>query len=77
MTLDHGYSVDADRRCSATTKKQQQCSQPPLTGISKCALHAGLARPRKDPHYGDAQALADYRRRTEGTSAGRTAGRRS
>ena len=62
MTLDHGYAVDAQRRCSATTKKQRQCTLPALVGSPKCALHAGLARPRRDARYGDPQALEAYKR---------------
>jgi hypothetical protein len=62
MTLDHGYAVDEQKRCSATTKKQKQCTQHALAGLQKCALHAGLAKPRRDSHYGDPQALEAYKR---------------
>ncbi len=75
MTLDHGYAVEADKRCSATTKKQRQCSMPALVGLSKCALHAGLARPKRDPKCGDPQALEAYKRALVQTAPGRNAGR--
>ena len=60
--MDHGYEVDADKRCSATTKKVRQCQMPPLRGIKLCALHSGLAKPRLNPRFGDRQALEAFRR---------------
>jgi hypothetical protein len=75
MTTDHGYPVDEQRRCSATTKKQRPCSMPALVGLSKCALHSGLARPRRDAHYGDPQALEAYKRAQGQASSARGGGR--
>ena len=60
--MDHGYPVDDDKRCTATTQKQRRCSQPPVAGIELCALHAGLARPRGSADYGDPRALDAYKR---------------
>jgi hypothetical protein len=79
--MDHGYPVDEDKRCTAMTKKQRQCTLPPLAGISLCALHAGLAKPRNAIGYGDPQVLEAYKRSVgaqaqRGQAAGsRTAGR--
>jgi hypothetical protein len=77
MTMDHGYQVDADRRCTATTKKQRQCSMPALVGSPKCALHSGLAKPKRDFAHGSPQALESFKRtllqRDQGSRAtGRT-----
>ncbi len=77
MTLDHGYAVDADKRCTATTKKQRQCSLPALVGLSKCALHSGLARPKRDSRHGNPQALDAYRRALVQPTAGRGTGRQN
>ena len=60
--MDHGYEVNEDKRCTARTQKQRQCTMPPLRGIDLCALHAGLARPRGDAGYGDPKALETYKR---------------
>ena len=60
--LDHGYEVDENKRCRATTKKERQCTLPALAGIDLCALHSGLARPRGAIGYGDPHALEVYRR---------------
>jgi len=60
--MDHGYAVNEDKRCTAKTQKQRQCTLPPLRGIDLCALHAGLARPRADASYGDPKALDTYKR---------------
>lgn len=60
--MDHGYEVDSDKRCTATTKKDRQCQLPPIRGISLCALHSGLARTRLNPRYGDPKALDAFRR---------------
>jgi hypothetical protein len=79
--MDHGYPVDADKRCTAMTKKQRQCTLPPLAGIAMCALHAGLAKPKSAAGYGDPQVLNAYKRSLgaeaqRGTASGnRTAGR--
>jgi hypothetical protein len=75
MTLDHGYAVQADKRCSATTKKQRQCTLPALVGLTKCALHSGLARPKRDPLRGNPQALEAHKRALVQTPAGRGGGR--
>jgi len=64
--MDHGYEVDQDKRCTAKTQKQRQCTLPPLRGIELCALHAGLARPRSDSAYGDPKVLDAYRRSLAG-----------
>jgi hypothetical protein len=75
MTLDHGYAVQANKRCSATTKKLRQCSLPALVGLTKCALHSGLARPKRDPLRGNAQALEAHKRalvQPAGRGGGRT-----
>ena len=58
--LDHGYPVQEGKRCSATTKKAQQCQMPPLAGITLCALHSGLARPRLSRDFGDPKALESF-----------------
>ena len=60
--MDHGYAVDANRRCAARTKKDLQCSLPPLVGINLCALHSGLAKAKQTPGFGDAKALEAYKR---------------
>ncbi|HWC28836.1 MAG TPA: hypothetical protein VG845_02030 [Dehalococcoidia bacterium] len=60
--MDHGYEVDENKRCRATTKKERQCTLPALAGIDLCALHAGLARPRGSTGYGDPHALDAYKR---------------
>jgi hypothetical protein len=60
--MDHGYEVDENKRCTATTQKQRQCSLPPLRGIERCALHAGLAKPNGSPEHGDPTALEAYKR---------------
>lgn len=75
MTLDHGYAVQADKRCAATTKKQRQCTLPALVGLTKCALHSGLARPKRDPMRGNPQVLEAYKRALVQPTAGRGAGR--
>ena len=60
--MDHGYEVNEDKRCSAKTQKLRQCTLPPLKGIDRCALHAGLAKPKDAPGYGDPKALDSYKR---------------
>ena len=60
--MDHGYEVDTNRRCRSNTKKDRQCSLPTLAGIDFCALHAGLARAKGKPGYGDPKALEAYKR---------------
>jgi hypothetical protein len=60
--MDHGYQVNEDKRCTAKTQKLRQCTLPPLVGIELCALHAGLARPKHDPAYGDPRVLEAYKR---------------
>jgi hypothetical protein len=60
--MDHGYEVDENKRCTAITQKQRQCSLPPSRGIERCALHAGLAKPRASAGHGDPKALEAYRR---------------
>ena len=60
--MDHGYEVNEDKRCTAKTQKQRQCTLPPIRGIDLCALHAGLARPRAATDYGDPKALDAYKR---------------
>jgi hypothetical protein len=62
MALDHGYEVDHTKLCRATTKKDRQCTLPPLAGIDLCALHSGLAKPRGAIGHGDRQALEAYKR---------------
>lgn len=71
--MDHGYEVNEDKRCTARTQKQRQCSLPPLRGIELCALHAGLARPRNAPDYGDPKALEAYKRSLVARSSGAAA----
>jgi hypothetical protein len=61
--MDHGYEVNEDKRCEAMTKKERRCSMPPISGIERCALHAGLARPRGHAAYGDPKALEQYKRK--------------
>ncbi|MPZ48061.1 MAG: hypothetical protein GEU75_01905 [Dehalococcoidia bacterium] len=61
--MDHGYEVDANKRCRATTKKDRPCALNALAGIDLCALHSGLAKPAGKPGYGDEKALAAYKRR--------------
>jgi hypothetical protein len=61
--VDHGYEVNDDKRCTARTQKQRQCTLPPVRGIDMCALHAGLARPRGSVGYGDPKALDAYKRK--------------
>jgi hypothetical protein len=61
--MDHGYAVNEDKRCAATSQKARPCANQALTGIDRCALHAGLAKPRGAPGYGDPRALEDYKRR--------------
>ena len=60
--MDHGYEVDTTRRCAAHTKKARQCSLPAIRGITLCALHAGLARAKSKPGFGDARALEAFKR---------------
>jgi hypothetical protein len=60
--MDHGYEVNEDKRCTAKTQKMRQCTLPPLRGIDLCALHAGLARPKDSPAFGDPRALDTYKR---------------
>lgn len=60
--MDHGYDTDTSKRCVAKTQKQRQCTLPPLRGIERCALHAGLAKARNKAGYGDPRALEAYRR---------------
>ena len=61
--MDHGYQVDPNKRCRATTKKERQCSLQAIMGIELCALHAGLAKSTRKPGYGDPRALDAYMRR--------------
>jgi len=78
LSTDHGYKVDEDKRCTATTKKQKQCSMNALVGSPKCALHSGLARPNRDSGHGNPQALEAFKRsllRGEQPSRGRPVGR--
>lgn len=67
--MDHGYKVDANKKCTAKTQKERQCSMPALLTIDKCALHAGLARANTDPHQGDPKALENYKRAVERQAA--------
>ena len=67
--MDHGYAVDENRRCAARTKKELQCQLPPLVGIKFCALHAGLAKAKLAPGFGDAKALEAYKRSHAATTA--------
>ncbi len=60
--MDHGYEVDENKRCRATTKKERQCTLPALAGIDMCALHSGLAKPNGAVGFGDVQALEAYKR---------------
>jgi hypothetical protein len=79
VNRDHGYQVDEDRRCIATTKKQRQCTMHALIGSPKCALHSGLARPRRDAAHGNPQALEAFKRslvRGDQASRSRPAGAR-
>jgi hypothetical protein len=74
VITDHGYQVDEDRRCAATTVKQRPCSMHALVGSPKCALHSGLAKPKRDAAYGSPQALDAFKRgllRGDQTSANR------
>ena len=61
--MDHGYQVNEDKRCAATTQKQRRCSMAAIVGIELCALHAGLARPKGHTAYGSRQALDSYKRK--------------
>ena len=60
---DHGYPVDENKRCRATTKKARPCSMFALAGIELCALHAGLAKAKSAPTYGSASVLEAYKRK--------------
>ena len=60
--MDHGYEVDTNKRCAATTKKERQCVLPPLLGINLCALHAGLGRAKTKAGFGDLRALEAFKR---------------
>lgn len=60
--MDHGYETDDNKRCIATTQKQRQCSLPPIRGIDRCALHAGLAKPNGSAAHGDPRSLEAYKR---------------
>jgi hypothetical protein len=60
--MDHGYETNEQMRCVANTQKLRQCSLPPLRGIDRCALHAGLARAKSKLGYGDPKALEAYKR---------------
>ena len=62
--MDHGYEIDVNKRCRARTMKERQCTLPALAGIDLCALHAGLAKARGKPGYGDPRALDAYKRET-------------
>jgi hypothetical protein len=75
--MDHGFPVNEEKRCGATTKKLKRCSMPPLAGIELCALHSGLAKPRGDSGYGDPQALENYRRSLAAETTRRAAGSRA
>jgi hypothetical protein len=66
--MDHCYETDEHKRCVASTQKQRQCSLPPLRGIDRCALHAGLAIAKNKAGYGDPKALAAYKRSSEKTA---------
>jgi hypothetical protein len=68
--MDHGYNVDPNKRCRATTKKERPCALPALVGIDLCALHSGLAKAKGKPGYGDVSILEAYKRRL---AQGRTA----
>ena len=59
--MDHGYETDEDKRCGAMTKKERQCQLPAVVGIDRCALHAGLARAKRDADYGSAKALTELK----------------
>ncbi len=77
--MDHGYNVDPIKRCRATTKKDRPCALYALVGIDLCALHAGLAKAKGKPGYGDVSILDAYKRRlVQGHTAAplRTAARR-
>ena len=63
--MDHGFETDENKRCVASTQKQRQCSLPPIRGIDRCALHAGLAKAKDKIGHGDPRALEAYRRSTE------------
>jgi hypothetical protein len=67
--MDHGYETDEHKRCVANTQKQRQCTLPPLRGIDRCALHAGLAMAKNKVGYGDPKALAAYKRSSEKPAA--------
>jgi hypothetical protein len=60
--LDHGYETEEHTRCKARTKKERQCSLNALKGIDLCALHAGLAKAKGKPGYGDPRLLEAYKR---------------
>jgi len=62
LIMDHGFAVDINKRCRSTTKKAQQCTLPVVVGIELCALHAGLAKAKGKPGWGDAKALEAYKR---------------
>ena len=59
--MDHGYAVNEDKRCIATTKKDRQCQLRSIVGIELCALHSGLARSKRSKGYGDPRALAAFK----------------
>ena len=61
--MDHGFEVDLDKRCGATSQKGRPCSLHAIMGIDLCALHSGLARAAGSPGYGDERALVAYKRR--------------
>jgi hypothetical protein len=63
LHVDHGFEVDATRHCRAVTKKGRQCTLNAIAGIDLCALHAGLARGKGKPGFGDVRALDAYKRR--------------
>jgi hypothetical protein len=67
--LDHGYPVDQHKKCVAKTQKERQCSLPALLTIEKCALHAGLARAKRDPLQGSPKLMENYKRNLERRTA--------
>jgi len=60
--MDHGYEVEKNKRCRSNTKKERQCTLPAVLGIDLCALHAGLARAKGKPGFGDPKVLEAYKR---------------
>jgi hypothetical protein len=67
---DHGYPVDIDRLCVATTKRGRPCQNPPLVGQDRCAYHGGQVAER-DRRFGESLNEARVQSQADARAQGR------